>query len=142
MRYSSNKALIIFVCPSIWGWLVVENFNSEPKSLNSSTQNWPVYRASQSLTMSQGNQKCFTTWLKNSLVASSAGHASGAGINTEYLENLSTITKIDLKSQTFGNLVMKSMEMLSQGFFGMGRGCNNTTAFFITPSLTCGLSLP
>ena len=62
--------------------------------------------------MSLDNPKCFTTLVKNSLVASSIGHALGVGINTKYLENLSITTKIDLKPRTFGNKVMNSMEML------------------------------
>ena len=61
LRYSSNKALILSVCLSVWGRLVVENFNFEPKSLNSSTQNRPMNLAYRSLTMSRGNPKCFTT---------------------------------------------------------------------------------
>ena len=99
--------------------MAVENFNFEPKSLNNSIQNRPVNCVSRSLTMPRGNPKCFTTWLKNNLASSFVGHASRASINIEYLENLSTTTKIDLKSQTFENPMMKSMEMLSQGFSGM-----------------------
>ena len=76
--------------------------------------------------------KVFHHMTENRLVASSAGHASGAAMNNEYLENRSTTTKMDLHSWALGNPEMKSMEALCHGFSGMGRGCSNPTIFFFS----------
>ncbi|MFS7993515.1 hypothetical protein Hanom_Chr12g01095061 [Helianthus anomalus] len=66
----------------------------------------------------------FTTCLKKSLAVSAAVTSVGAGMNVPYLENLSTTTMMLPDPSDFGKQVMKSIEMLSQGPFGIGKGSN------------------
>ena len=110
----------------------MENFNSEPKSLKSSTKKHHVNLASRSLTMSLVQAKAFHHMTKKQIGYLFYWTCLGAAINTENLQNRSTITKMDLHSRALGNPMMKSMEMLCHGFSGIGRGCSNPTIFFLS----------
>lgn len=46
-------------------------------------------------------------------------------MNVAYLENRSTTTRIDPYSPTLGNPEIQSMETLSQGLWGTGKGSNS-----------------
>ncbi|MED6215541.1 hypothetical protein PIB30_114741, partial [Stylosanthes scabra] len=65
-----------------------------------------------------GSSQYFTTFLKNSLVASSAVQSVGAGIKVAYFENRSTTTRIEPNPSDFGKADMKSRDTLSQGRSG------------------------
>lgn len=60
--------------------------------------------------------------LRNNLMASLALNLVGMGMKTPYLLNWSTTTMILPHPSDFGKQTIKSMEMLSYGFFGVGRG--------------------
>ena len=53
-----------------------------------------------------------------------------------YFENLSTITKIALKSPVFGRLVMKSSDTLSHGQLGTNKDSNNPGVMCLS-TLSC-----
>lgn len=74
------------------------------------------------------------TFFRKSFAASSAVQSVGAAMNVAYLENLSTTTMIDPNPSTLGKAEIKSMEMLSQGLPGIGRGSNRPACFWSTSS--------
>ncbi|CAA2957421.1 phospholipase A-2-activating, partial [Olea europaea subsp. europaea] len=84
----------------------------------------PVNRGSRSLIMLRGNPQYFTTFLKNSLAASSAVQSLVTGMKVPYLENRSTTTIIDPNPSDLGRALMKSMVIESHGRSGTGRGSN------------------
>ena len=100
----------------------MEKLRSNPISIKSFVQNLHVNRGSRSLMITCGTPQYFTTCLKKSLVASSAVQSAGTGMKVAYLENMSTITMMLPHPSDLGRQVIKSMEILSYGFFGAGRG--------------------
>ena len=76
------------------------------------------------------------TFFRKSFAASSAVQSVGAAMNVAYLENLSTTTMIDPNPSTLGKAEIKSMEMLSQGLPGIGRGSDRPACFWWS-TLSC-----
>src|SRR5260221_14228961 len=60
------------------------------------------------------------TWVKKSLASCGELMVSWVGMNSACLVSLSTTTKIAVNPSDAGNCSMKSMEMESHSWFGMG----------------------
>src|SRR5215472_15640163 len=109
-------------------------FRCDPSKLKSSDQKVPVNLASRSLTMFWGTPQYFTMYLKNNRAVSSAVQYLGVEIKVAYFENLSTITRMLVKSPVFGKPLMKSSETLSHGLLGIRSGSSNPGTFCLSTS--------
>src|SRR5258708_38414072 len=64
---------------------------------------------------------CFeNTWVRNSLASWGASTVSWVGMNSNCLVSLSTITRIAVNPSDAGSCLMKSIEIDSQGWPGIG----------------------
>src|SRR6266436_3356652 len=64
---------------------------------------------------------CFeNTWVRNSLASWGASTVSWVGMNSDCLVSLSTITRITVNPSDVGSCSMKSIEIDSQGWAGIG----------------------
>jgi hypothetical protein len=96
-----------------------------PTNLNSSCQNVLMNLLSLSPTMVLGRPCNLKISLKNSSATCAALKSVAMEKKCANFVNLSTTTKIQSFPCVFGNPVMKSMDMLSHLFSGMGKGCSS-----------------
>ena len=128
-RYCSTSWLIHSVCPSVCGWYAVDKFPTTPVNLWRSFMNWAANWGPQSLITFQGSPCLLHTWSLYMRAVPWAVSSMFVGMTIIILENRSTITRMALKPLDSGNSPMMSMEICSQGAFGISFGCNGLWAF-------------
>jgi hypothetical protein len=72
------------------------------------------------------------TCVKNNLPVSRAVASSLVGMKCAILLNQSTTTMMTSKPLDGGKLTMKSMDTLSHGPSGIGKGCNKPACFLLS----------
>jgi len=111
------------VCPSVWGWEVVENSSLVPNFPHKVLQNGLRNLESLSLTMLLGNPWSFTTSLKKKFATWLASWNFLQGIKWAILENLSTTTNMEsLPLLVLGSPKTKSIDKSIHGESGIGKG--------------------
>lgn len=122
---SSRVRFVLSVCPSVCGWKAVDMDSLTPVSLNSVRQNLLVNFVSRSDMMAFGSPCSRNMLSKNSLAVFGAVVVVSVGIRCTIFDSRSTTTRMaSCPFLVSGSCVMKSMEIISQGRFGMGSGCN------------------
>jgi hypothetical protein len=104
-------------------------------NLNNSYQNALRNMLSLSLTMYFDNLWSLNTSLKNNFATCATLYYEDMEKKFANLVNRSTTTYMQSMPCTLGKPVMKSMDMLSHFYFGMGNGCSNPT--WDGSTLTC-----
>jgi hypothetical protein len=117
--------------PSICGWKVVLNFNLVHVFFINSVQNFDMNFTSRSLTMTFDIPLCRTHMSKHSFAILIAMAFVYVNTNLTNFENLSTTTKMAFIPSHFGRHVIKSIEMLSNGLKGIGKGLYNLNFFLM-----------
>jgi hypothetical protein len=123
--------LTLSVCPSVWGRNEVLILSSNPIRFHKARQNLLVNFGSRSKSMSFGRPWCLKTCVKNSLHVSSVVASSFVGMKCAILLNRSTTTMMASNPLDGGKLTMKSMDTLSHGPLGIGKGYNKLAYFLL-----------
>jgi len=121
-RRSCVKVLLsTSVCPSVWGWQVVENNSFVPNLPHNTFQKYLRNLTSLLDTMLRDPMKPYYL-LKNKSIMLVASSVLWHGIKCAIFENLSTTTKIEsLPCLDLGKPKMKSIEMSNHGSLGTGK---------------------
>ena len=91
-----------------------------PSSLPREQKKWDMNSVPWSKVTCLGVPCLVNTWVRKSLVSWGELMVLWVGINRACLVNLLTITKIAVNPSNAGNCSMKSIEMESHSWFGMG----------------------
>jgi hypothetical protein len=117
--------------PSICGWKMVLNFNLVHVFFINSVKNFDMNFTSQSLTMTFDIPLCWTHMSINNFGILIAMVFVYVDTNLTNLKNLSTTTKIAFIPSHSRRHVIKSIEMLSNGPKGIGKGLYNLNFFLM-----------